>query len=232
MLPGVRYIVLDSDHLKLNKFVSAQEGNYLSVSSNLARIAAQAPKLMTDRRKRQSQDSNLVSPFADIQSFTVTSRLHTYFHVSRKRVKDFAGREDQLFQILSYFSVSESTQPRVLILHALGGQGKSQVALEYCQRSRETYRGIFWVNASSKAAATQSFESIAAELNRAASTSLENAEAKIRFVVNVLEHWDERWMLVFDNYDNPHGFSDVEQFIPSSTCSVIVHSVFNANMHC
>ena len=51
VLPGLHYVVLDSDHLKLNKFASAKDGNYVSVSSNLARIAAQAPRLIRDRRK-------------------------------------------------------------------------------------------------------------------------------------------------------------------------------------
>ena len=54
-LPGFRSIVLDSDHLKLNKFPSAQDGNYKSVSSNLCRIAAEAPEFIQRRRKGQSR---------------------------------------------------------------------------------------------------------------------------------------------------------------------------------
>jgi hypothetical protein len=106
-----------------------------------------------------------------------------------------------------------------LILCALGGQGKSQIVLEYCHRSQETYRGIFWINASSNTTATQSFEVFAAELGRASSTDLGDAKAKVKFVKDTLKLWDERWLLVFDNYDRPDDFPDVERFIPSSTCS-------------
>jgi hypothetical protein len=53
VLLGLHYVTLDSDHLKLNKFADPQEGNYVSVSSNLARIAAQAPQLIKDRLRRQ-----------------------------------------------------------------------------------------------------------------------------------------------------------------------------------
>ena len=51
ILSGFHAIVLDSDHLKLNKFASARDGNYVSVSSNLCRIAAEAPKIVQRRLK-------------------------------------------------------------------------------------------------------------------------------------------------------------------------------------
>jgi len=53
VLPGLDCVVLDSDHLKLNKFANTEEGNYKCVSSNLARIAAQAPDLVQDRLRGQ-----------------------------------------------------------------------------------------------------------------------------------------------------------------------------------
>lgn len=55
VLSGFYSVVLDSDHLKLNKFASAQDGNYVSVSSNLCRIAAEAPELIRRRRNGQSE---------------------------------------------------------------------------------------------------------------------------------------------------------------------------------
>lgn len=141
-------------------------------------------------------------------------------------MKHFIGRESLLLDILSYFSVGDDTQPRVLILYALGGQGKSQIALEHCRRSRETYRGIFWINASSEATATRSFEGIASELAKVSPIVLEDSAAKIKFVKHSLEKWDERWMLVFDNYDQPDSFPGVEQFMPSGTscCDLYVLS--------
>lgn len=51
VLSGFHSVVLDSDHLKLNKFANAQDGNYVSVSSNLCRIAVDAPELIQRRRK-------------------------------------------------------------------------------------------------------------------------------------------------------------------------------------
>jgi hypothetical protein len=129
-------------------------------------------------------------------------------------VKDFIGRENELLRISSYFSAEGDFQPRKLILQALGGQGKSQIALEYCQQSRSTYRGIFWVNAASEATATQSFVNFAGKLGQASSDAIQHAKAKIQFVKSTLEQWNERWLLVFDNYDDPEHFSTIHHFIP------------------
>jgi hypothetical protein len=131
-------------------------------------------------------------------------------------VNDFIGRESQLEKMQSYFSNQGAKQPRTLILQALGGQGKSQIALEYCRRSQSTYREIFWVNGNSEITVIQSFESLAAELSEGSMSVSGDAETKIRFVKSVLDQWEERWLLVFDNYDDPVSFGNVERFLPSS----------------
>lgn len=143
--------------------------------------------------------------------------MESYYLVSRERVKDFVGREEQLRQILAYFSVSQAArdgEPRVLVLHALGGQGKSQIALEYAHRSRKTYRGIFWVQASSEPLAVQSFESIATKIQVASAVNAD-AITMVSLVKKVLELWDARWLLIFDNYDEPETFRGIKKFIPA-----------------
>ena len=147
-------------------------------------------------------------------SAETTSRQERYFLVSRERVKDFVGREMQLRQILSHFWVGSTRERPYLILHALGGQGKSQIALEYCRQSRETYRGIFWVNALSEVSASQSYEMIASVLVGGHLTTTGDTDAQIRLVKDRLENWNEPWLLVFDNYDDPENFPNVKRYIP------------------
>jgi len=140
--------------------------------------------------------------------------------VSRERVADFVGRQEQVRQVLSHFSVQQVSAPRVLILHAMGGQGKSQIALEYCRRMREIYRGIFWINASSESLAIQSYVAIAKRLTSGTSLpTIGDAEATIRLVVDTLERWSERWLLVFDNYDDPENFRNLRRFMPIGKCT-------------
>jgi len=139
------------------------------------------------------------------------SEVQTYSLLSWHRVTNFVGRQEQLEGIASFFlrrHKVKTTQAHILILHALGEQGKSQIALEYCQRSKQTYRGIFWISASSKSLTSQAFDAIARELK----VSPDLAQVK-----EILTSWKERCLLVFDNYDKPDEFKDVRDYIPLGT---------------
>lgn len=142
----------------------------------------------------------------------------SYFLVPRQRVKNFFGRGEQLNQIRSYFE-DKVKRPRIVVLHALGGQGKSQIALEYCQQARPRYRGVFWINSSSPSTLTQGLVNIAHELHPAAVETLSDDDAKVALTLRTLEQWEDRWLMVFDNCDDPATFSDVERFIPPGTSS-------------
>jgi hypothetical protein len=117
-------------------------------------------------------------------------------------VKNSFGREEQLDQITSYFE-DESCVTSYLGAPCAGGQGKSQVALEYCQPARKTYRGVFWTNSSSESTATQSLASVTQELDGSAVEALDKDDAKVKFALRTLEQWDDRWLIVFNNYNDP-----------------------------
>ena len=155
------------------------------------------------------------------QNTSLKSQQKPYYIVPRERVKDFVGREAQLRQISSHFLTGPRKQTQVLILHALGGQGKSQIVLEYCQRSREQYHGIFWVNASSEASAMRSYARIARALSGSSSPDVSDGDQTIRVVKDSLESWDESWLLVFDNYDEPNAFPKVQRFLPKRKCCAV-----------
>ena len=141
---------------------------------------------------------------------------NSHFLVSRQRVKDFIGRESLLDKIRSHFSGKTTRPPPLLILHALGGQGKSQIALEYCRKRRDSYRGIFWIDANSEMTATRSYAKIAAEVMGKSWIDIGENFAQVKLVKDHLEQWDEESLLVFDNYDEPRTFSEISAFIPSS----------------
>lgn len=139
----------------------------------------------------------------------IALQTRKYYEVPNRLVTRFIGREETLSQMDVYFSGTDVTRPKVFILHALGGQGKSQIALEYCRRSRESHQGIFWINASSKTTTTEAFEMIANVLQ------LGNSNQKIKDVLSTLEQWSTRWILVFDNYDWPGTFGSLKNFFPT-----------------
>ena len=150
--------------------------------------------------------------------FRSNAWLLTHFQsaeVSVSAFTNFVGRKTELQRIPSYFSISQTTQPPCLIQHALGGQGKSQIALEYCRRSRETYRGIFWINAHSEVSVSQSYRTVASALTRGRSADASDNDAQTRLAKDSPESWSEPWLLVFDNYDDPKNFPNVKRFIPT-----------------
>ncbi|KAL8726336.1 MAG: hypothetical protein Q9166_006784 [cf. Caloplaca sp. 2 TL-2023] len=157
-------------------------------------------------------------PTRDLAPFSnrnhAESRQRRYYIVPRERVKVFVRRKAQLKKISAFFSKTSTQQPQVLILHALGGQGKSQIVLEYCQRSRKRYRGIFWVNASSQQLALQSYTRIALTLNDESLAGIADEDRTIERVTTGLADWEEPWLLVFDNYDNPNKFTNIRRFLP------------------
>jgi hypothetical protein len=138
----------------------------------------------------------------------------TYEQAVRRQVSYFQGRQEQLDRIQQHFTDSIANQSRVLVLQAMGGQGKTQIALEYCRQSQSRYSNIFWVNTNSEMIAVQSLERVAAEIGQVLA-GINDDRTKVRVVVRGLAQHRERWLMVLDNYDDPSGFPDVDQFIPS-----------------
>lgn len=76
-----------------------------------------------------------------VASVEIVNKSH--FIVPNRRVNGFIGREDILDKIEK--GLSSESQSHVVVLRGLGGQGKTQIALEYYHRARKNnIRNIFW----------------------------------------------------------------------------------------
>ncbi len=99
---------------------------------------------------------------------------------------------------------------------SFSGQGKSQVALEYCHRKKNSpYSAIFWVDAATESSVKGSFQAIS-ECIKAETDYLPNIDARVAFVLRKFTSWTVQWLMVFDNYDNPDTFLNIRDFIPQS----------------
>jgi len=98
----------------------------------------------------------------------------------------------------------------------MGGAGKTQLALEYCQRMKNLrrFRAIFWLDASSRNTLYSSIETAAKQL--LPDRVFDNPDAAVASVNDVLSRWSERWLLVFDNLDNPEDLPGIVSFFPAS----------------
>ncbi|KAF2185283.1 hypothetical protein K469DRAFT_708064 [Zopfia rhizophila CBS 207.26] len=141
-----------------------------------------------------------------------------HYHVPHIAVPKFFGRQKLIAELQTFLLKPQGQydKPSVAVLQALGGQGKSQVALELCRILKKDCRGIFWLDATSKATLERGFGVLAGKLNQLAASGLEDTESKVRLVLDTIQEWEERWLIVYDNYDRPDVFTDIKQFLPQN----------------
>ena len=120
----------------------------------------------------------------------------------------------------------------VVVLHGLGGIGKTQIAVAYAKQYRDEYSAIFWLNIKDEISIQQSFTKVARQIllqhpdaSHLRALDLEQDQEK---VVEAVKAWlslpgNTRWLLIYDNYDNPKLSNDINdtgininQFIPEA----------------
>lgn len=143
-----------------------------------------------------------------------------YYEVPNRRVRSFVGREDILGKIDNALSARKG--PRIAVVQGMGGQGKSQVTLEYCHRKKnKPYSAIFWIDATTENTTIGSFQSIS-ELVKSPTDRLPDSSARVAFVLRVLTSRLNSWLLVFDNYDDPNAFPNIQDYFPDGELGAIL----------
>ncbi|KAI9775580.1 MAG: hypothetical protein M1835_005792 [Candelina submexicana] len=155
-----------------------------------------------------------ITKFANLVAFTSDSK--SYYEVPARRVPEFIGREDVLSDMDYLYDTASVSRPITLVLRGMGGQGKTQIALEFCRRAHITNRisSIFWVDATSEIRVKKEIEKIFHVITPPHQV-FPDTEAKLRHVKARLEGWQTSWLMVFDNYDDLSGFPNVRDYMPS-----------------
>jgi tetratricopeptide (TPR) repeat protein len=141
-----------------------------------------------------------------------------FYGVPRRQVSRFVGRNGVLHEIEEKFKNSA-----VVVVRGMGGQGKTQLALEYCRRSRNSnlYAGIIWVDATSERQLRRDFEMIA-EMIKPTGRIFASADESIAFAKQQLHASLSPWLVVLDNHDDPKGFPNVMDFLPADGGHVLL----------
>jgi hypothetical protein len=129
----------------------------------------------------------------------------------------FIGREDEfqhMESILQPQSASPGSTRKVLILGGIGGIGKTQLAISYAKRHQHSYSSIFWLNANNEVTLKNSLRTLANRfLLPQAVSGLEEDQLCIHVSNWLSERDNSRWLLIFDNYDDPDQYQ-VSKFYP------------------
>jgi hypothetical protein len=175
----------------------------------------------------------------DFEQFSVGLDL-----LSLPQAAQFVAREKELTEMhrILYGHNNRST----VVLHGLGGIGKTQLALTYAMRHEEKYTAIFWLNANDENSLRLSFRAIVEQvLKYYPSTNLfkDLDLDDLNQVVNAVNAWldlqkNKRWLIIYDNYDNPRTPSnadslalDLRQFLPRSNHGAVIVTTRSAHVN-
>lgn len=136
------------------------------------------------------------------------------------RNASFTGRNEVLEKLHDQLIGSSTAVVLPVALHGLGGVGKTQVAQEYAHRFMADYDLVWWISAEQRDLINPSLAELAPHLGvRPADSTAETAEAVKETLRRGRPY--ERWLLIFDNAEEP---GDVQDFFPGGPGQVIVTS--------
>ncbi|WP_043621619.1 FxSxx-COOH system tetratricopeptide repeat protein [Nonomuraea candida] len=137
------------------------------------------------------------------------------------RNKNFTGRKELLDKLRT--GVKDHVKAVVPhTLHGLGGVGKTQMAIEFAYRFRDSYDVVWWIPADQPGLVRATLAQLAPKLGvpDATTAGIEDAANGVLEALRRGEPYD-RWLLIFDNADEPEDFSEL---IPPGPGDVLVTS--------
>jgi hypothetical protein len=140
-------------------------------------------------------------------------------------VGQFVQRDVEMRQLEHFLleEVAVERRQRVVVLHGLGGIGKTQLAVEFARKHQHRFSGLFWLDGSSEASLKQSFADIIqnlphGELAAGGTQMLAHSAVDVNVAVHEFLRWlslssNHQWLLVFDNVDRDlHDNDDPQEY--------------------
>ncbi|KAF2813521.1 uncharacterized protein BDZ99DRAFT_412343 [Mytilinidion resinicola] len=217
-------IAIHADHINMVKFGLKSDPGYKTVSGHprvMARNAGDAIGGQWDTQGRV--DAGLSNE--PIKSFTVQSSVPEVSHVER-----FVGRDEEIDKIHEELQYDGSR--KTVVVHGLGGMGKTQLALAYALRHRDQYSAVFWVNSKDVDTLKQGYATAAKRIfcdhpslihlkAIAGGSDLDEAMEAVKRWLSKSQN--DRWLIIYDNYDTPKlpgcddaGTFNIRPFLPEA----------------
>ncbi|KAK4200760.1 hypothetical protein QBC40DRAFT_264763 [Triangularia verruculosa] len=136
-----------------------------------------------------------------------TSSKRIYRPIPVQISEFFQGRDDYLGGIRQGF-VQCRDQPAVVSLYGLPGIGKTQLAARYCKEYQVDYDVVLWLKSDTDAKLRESCSNYAVNLSLARADPKGDGTMNCRALMAWLETTDHKWLIVFDNVDDPKVLID------------------------
>jgi hypothetical protein len=120
----------------------------------------------------------------------------------------FVGRSDDLQTMADY--LSPTGQQQMLVIHGLGGMGKTQLALEFAKIYQGRFSSTFWIDGKTEQTLKMGFAAISQEILAQSGLSkviLSSQDQSLEHAVTNTLRWLQRpknfrWLLILDGIDN------------------------------
>jgi hypothetical protein len=130
------------------------------------------------------------------------------------RPAEMAAVEQLLLEAAPATSPATRRRRKVVVVHGLGGIGKTQLAVEFARKHHHQFSAMFWLDGSSEASLKQSFVDMALRLPRGELTAdgarqLSDGAAEADVAVRECQRLlsiltNSHWLLIIDNVDRDH----------------------------
>jgi hypothetical protein len=171
---------LEKDHKGLVRFTSSSDRDYITVSECLKSIirSSHSNRLQpsTSQKRIKHLEKSLSSSLVSVNTTSVDaeprkSAMKLPFSLPIQRSFNFVGREAQLLQIHGCLCAPTNDQDtltgeksRVVVLHGLGGAGKTQLSAAYSFKHQGEFDVVLWVDGTDQTNTYLSFQHIACRL--------------------------------------------------------------------
>ncbi|WEW55764.1 hypothetical protein PRK78_001197 [Emydomyces testavorans] len=228
---GADYFIRDT-HVGMVRLTSGHP-SYRTVIVTLVRYCGNAPIVISRRwsngdTQLSQEDTNGLATIFDMHKYNqpfqknaYEKSCNKYFQIPQAVSSIFTGRED-IFRILKTALFSQdpefARQQKRFIIYGIGGSGKTQFTCKFAQDLRESFWGVFWIDATSTETARQSFAKIG---------KLGGQEETQDSGKHWLSHLDEPWLLIINNADDPN--LDLHSLFPEGERGCILVTSKNPN---
>ncbi|KAK7193587.1 NB-ARC and TPR domain protein [Paraphaeosphaeria sporulosa] len=213
---------LSRTHFNMNKFGNATEEDFETVAEVVEGMVDKSRKLVWARSQYHGKHK-------------------VDFHLKGvPTVGKFIQRDAEmkaLEQLLLENTATVSRQ-KVVVLHGLGGIGKTQLAVEFARKHHRRFSSVFWLDGESEVSLKESFTSMMQRLPQGELTAdgkgvLGYPTVDVDVAVHECLRWlslatNQHWLLIFDNVDRDHHDKNdaqaysVKMYFPSTDSGSIL----------
>jgi tetratricopeptide (TPR) repeat protein len=149
------------------------------------------------------------------------------FHLANVPIiNEFIDRAEDMEVLERVLPRAPPNRRQVLILHGMGGIGKTQLAVEFARKHQTSYSSVCFIDADSKDSLLRSFLAIYRRIAAGGLSKEEesaNSLTQLEDVAKKVLNWfdsegNDRWLLIFDNVDRAPGDIggfDIQAYFPS-----------------